>query len=1368
MAFASSDRFDPDTAGDNLLEALNEYASEFAYKYDALSREAPRSAKTEPEIKAWVEQDMRKIFLGRFVTRGMQKIFEEITEPSARSKMTFDTTIEHFRTHFKQTANTTLSNFKFRKIQQEASENFDTFVIRIKREAATCSFKCNDGCTVVNTLIRDQILIGTSSEEIRRQALKDEWELDDLIKKGKAIEAATKGAAAIKKEDTVEVNRTKPGKYSKKAQSREKLKEGSKIRCKLCSSSRCKGDKKCPGKKVSCFACGKNGHFRGAEICKNRDTRQKDKFRRRTRKVEYDSDESDTHSESSSTSTSCPESESSSDEEQSVDRIYRKIPIIHRVGGARRAIVNRTKQRYTVQVTIKEKKIPVFCDTGAEISLISLKNANKLKMDIQPTQMRIKPYGSRTQKCIGQFTGTVTFNNSVANTIIYILERNVETLLSGPVCEELSIIKVNNDVNRVLEEPSNNKGDEKKGTLMQEFPDLFKGIGTLKNHKVKFFVDESIAPVAQPPRPIPFHLREKMMKELRNMEDNDIIEPHHGPAPWVSNLVLAPKDNGSIRITVDMRACNKAIRKTHIPIPRPEEISSRMAGYQVFSKMDMRSAFHQLEIEEESRILTVFHAGDRLMRYKRLTMGCSPSSGELNKALRPLFQDLENVHVIQDDIIVAGRDQQEHDQALRRVCQTMMEAGMTFNPDKCIISQSKIPWWGVMISSRGLSPDPEKVKSLRQMSPPKSKDEARSFLCMINSNKDFITNLSRKTTFMRKLLKKNTIFRWTEECQKEFETLRKEFSEEIMLEHFNPQLKTHIQVDAHVSGLSAILMQEHNNTKRIVSTASRATTPTEARYPQLDLEALAVDFGLRRFRFYVAGAKVTIITDHKPLESIFKNMRIGSIRTERIKLRHQDLDYTVRWEKGLENRADYLSRHALPLECITKEERDETEELEKTIWFLQFSPYTEAISIERLIQATQDDTTLRKLKKQLKKGYITKDKEMAPYAKVFNQLSISDSGLILKEEKIILPSKLVNTAIKKAHKGSHPGMSSMKRRIRSHFWFPGLNAQIEETVRTCKQCSMFTNKTRRNKLHAHTLENTNAWERLSIDLFGPLPDKRSILVVQDMMSRFPAAKVLNKTDGTKVTQALNEIYTTYGTPMAHRTDNGPPFNSQTFSSFSDQNGIRHEKSFPYHPQANPAECFMKPLGKCMKAAHDQGDDKVKALEMLLSSYRATPHSATGIAPGDILFRHGYHRDFPKGTVPKDEEIRTAMSKDQQTREGRDEALNVTRKRDDFKIGDPVMTRNEGRTKFQPIFGPEELTVTAVKNGGVTCTKEDGTRQIRHQDDVKPAKKEIEEEEKVEEEETQVGDKGDKKTLPLRPKSTRVRNPNPNLRDYVLS
>jgi hypothetical protein len=1323
--------FDPEEGHSSVLEAFQEFVSQFAYSYDAMNREPPSSIKEFDEIAAWRGQDRRKVFLGRFAHRNLQKLYEELSTPDAREGMTFENMVNLLTNRFKANTNLSLANFNFRKLKQEEKESFEAFTIRVKREANNCDFKCTAArCTVSDTMVRDQILFGTRDAEIRKNALKEQWQLADLLTNGRAIEASDIGAATIKQEPlNDEIRRTKPGRYSRKHKSNQKNTSrygqnqndyNPKSKCKKCSSTRCEGGKQCPASKGSCFTCGKSGHFRGAELCKQKSTR------RRSRRVGEGDSSSDNPSSDEETQSSESDLPASSSDDNSAEttsktsRVYSRIPTIRRIGGRRHKALRKVTSKYNVDVVIKETSVPAFCDTGADICIMSRKNAKRIGLKMLPTTMSVRPYGSRAMKCLGETTCTVKHHDSVSNTKFYVMNKEVETLLSGPVCEELGIITFS-------EEPTNNirmttNIDEAKAKLMKKFPSIFSGVGTLKGHKVKFFIDREVPPVFQPPRPIPFHLREKMKTELRKMEESDIIEPHEGPAPWVSNVVLTPKDDGGTRVTIDMRCANKAIKRTNLPIPRPEEISSQLSGYTRFSKLDFASAFHQLEIDEGSRLLTVFHGDGRLMRYKRLTMGTTPASGELNKALRPIFQDIEHAHVIQDDLIVAGTTQANHDDTIDKVCQRISEIGMTLNPEKCIISADSIPWWGMEISKDGVSPDQRKVEAVKLMTCPRSREEVKSLYCMLQSNKDFIPSLANKTKNIRVLLRKESKFVWSKACQVEFDNIKKEFSNEILLKHFNPNLRTEIQVDAHQSGLSALLVQEEDGVKQIVGVASRATTQVETRYPQIDLEALAVDFGLRRFRFYIAGGpKISVITDHKPLISIFKNLRKGSIRTERIKLRHQDINYEVKWEKGINNPADYLSRHAVPLEKMPKEIREETVELEKTIWYLQFSPYTEAIDIEKLVTATDQDRILVALRTAIRRGYSSgTDKSLAPYAKIWDQLTISDCGLILKGEKIILPEALIDRAIQKAHQGGHPGMTAMKRRLRAHFWCPLLNARIEEMVKSCKTCAMFTPKNKKNHLQPHKLNTFNAWEKISVDLFGPMPDQRYIIVAQDMVSRFPMAKVITKTDAPHVTDALGEFYNTYGTPLIHRTDNGPPFNSHEFDEFSKANGIHHEKSFPYHPQSNPVEALMKPIGKTMKAAYASKSDKEKALSEFLSSYRATPHSSTGIAPGDIIFRHGYGSAFPRKTPPTDKEIQEALDFDQDIRCHRDEDLNITRREEEYAIGDKILTKNNNRTKFQPMFGPEERTITDVENGGVECIDKYGTVQRRHMDHIKPA------------------------------------------------
>ena len=490
----------------------------------------------------------------------------------------------------------------------------------------------------------------------------------------------------------------------------------------------------------------------------------------------------------------------------------------------------------------------------------------------------------------------------------------METLITGAAAEALGILNFNGP--QLIDQCAGIKRatSDAVQAILDKYPECQNGIGKLKDYQVTLNVKDNVTPTACPTRPAPFHLRSQLRKELDKMEAEGIIEEHHGPAPWVSNIVLSPKENG-LRVTVDMRKPNEAIQDTNIPTPRVEDIRAQMSEQRIFTKLDLKAAFHQLELAPESRYLTVFNDGHRLMRYTRLTMGTKPASGELNKALRPLFTSMPNAHVIHDDIVIAAPDEATHDEALDRTLAILSANGLTLNTEKCIFKETSIPFWGMKISKDGVEPDENRVQALREASRPTTKEEVMSFICMIQSFSEFIPNLSRQTIHLRKLTQKCSRFHWDAKCETEFVSLKEVLSGNALLAHFSPKKTTFIFVDAHQSGLSAILAQGETIEKaKMVSCASRTTTPVERRYPQLDLEALAVDFAMRRYRqFLVGGPTVFIVTDHKPLVSIFGSARKGSIRTDRIQLRHQDISYKVIWRQGKDNPADYLSRHAVLL-----------------------------------------------------------------------------------------------------------------------------------------------------------------------------------------------------------------------------------------------------------------------------------------------------------------------------------------------------------------------------------------------------------------------------------------------------------------------
>ena len=249
------------------------------------------------------------------------------------------------------------------------------------------------------------------------------------------------------------------------------------------------------------------------------------------------------------------------------------------------------------------------------------------------------------------------------------------------------------------------------------------------------------------------------------MIEADVIEEHpiNEPAPWITISVVAPKPDNGIRITLDARNVNKAIQSNNHPIPRPDDIKAQLVGSIIFSKMDFKSAFFQLELAPESRCFTTFHGNGKLYRYKRLTMRMKPSQGELNTALSAIFAYISQAHLLHNDLIIAAQNQDEHIKALEQGLQATQEAGLILNPGKCEFGRPEIKFWGMIVSSDGIQHDPCEVDALKYLSIPKDKSELNPFLCMMQANGKFIPNFAKLMAPLRKLLKKNERFIWTTE-----------------------------------------------------------------------------------------------------------------------------------------------------------------------------------------------------------------------------------------------------------------------------------------------------------------------------------------------------------------------------------------------------------------------------------------------------------------------------------------------------------------------------------------------------------------------------------------------------------------------------
>ena len=1337
--------FDPDLHPEDTLKAFEEFVDTFELRYEAQFPDPPKvsidtaiqrwkyanatdevpdprpSLEQYDQIRDnWRSKDKVAKFLGMFSSKRFQSDWKAAETLKGDGKIEkWDVFLVTMNQYYKPTENPTLKNFQFRALVQMPQEAFPAFCNRVVKEAKHCHLKCHhEDCSAEDTAIRDQIVIGTINNGIREEALKKSWDLPSLRRGGMQIESAERGGAEIAGEGV-----NKLGKYSysklKTDYTASKANQRKEIKCFNCGNSIkgsiAKHKEACPAQSSKCSKCGKIGHF--PQVC-------------RTTKPVRAISGANNQQDNAAALKEKPDEDDSEIYNINLFRIIKSQSTKPKLCSR-----NYPKNDFTTQVVVNNNLVRVIADTGARVNVCGTVEARKwgLLGKMVPSKVQIKPYNSPSIKVHGEARCAVTFGATSIPTVWHIISGSCEPILSGNAALQLGIVKFNGNpetYHPILMVDKEFKDGENIQNCLIKYPENFSGLGKLRNHKVKLHTKADAKPVAVQMRAMPYHLQERGHMAIEEMLTDGVIEEHprHEPAPWVSNCVLAPKPDGGIRITLDARAVNKAIEPTNSPIPRPEDIKAKLAGCRVFSKMDLKSAFWQLELEEDSRHLTVFHANGKLYRYKRLTMGLKSAQGELNNALQPLFADIEGAYIIHDDLIVATTTESDHIKAIEQIMQVTKESGITFNAPKCHFGKPEIKFWGCIYGKNGVRPDPEKVECLKFITPPNSKSEVISFLCMMQSNADFIRDFAKQSAPLRELTKSNVRFKWHKEHQECFDTLISAFKKDTLLRYFDMSKPTFIFADGHKTGLGAMLAQgETRRSAKPVAFASRSTQGAEHNYPQIDLEAMAMDFGLRRFRQYIIGSpnEITVVTDHKPLDPIFNGKRKGSIRSEKIKLRHQDIRFHVVYEKGNLNQADFMSRHAKPFSKITNEEQEEANDINNTLYMLHMTPIIDCLSISKIAQMTSADDVLQQLKSFIISGKTISKKatpELKKFEQIFEELTIAGNGIILKGERIILPKALHAEAIKLAHRGSHPGQSGVERRLRQHFFFHSLQEKVKDFVKSCPDCLTFTDKKVSHPISAHKVPN-KCWEAVSVDLFGPMPSRKHVVVVQDMASRFPAAKLVTSTRADKVLPALAEIYDCYGNPDKQLSDNGPPFNSVAMEQFAEKRDITLQKIPPLHPSSNPVETFMKPLGKAMKISNYNGNGDKQVIQQLLSNYRDTPHPATNVSPGSMLFRDGMKTSFPRTTL-LESDIKRARKHDEDEKNARQELINSSKykKREHFSKGDAVLMRNHQKnSKFEPVFHPVPCIVREILRNGLLIKLErqsDGKEFLRHPDDVK--------------------------------------------------
>ena len=865
--------------------------------------------------------------------------------------------------------------------------------------------------------------------------------------------------------------------------------------------------------------------------------------------------------------------------------------------------------RYNLNVN--EKDICFEVDTGSFLSTISVGELKGLNCVVKKTVKRAKGYSDNVISFLGEAELMVKFNKfTFVHTFLIVKEDSV-SLLGRDLCDKLNIrvvfpehIKYSSvfSVRSLLL-------DKYKHYLSDEFESNVKSTVSLE-------VKSSAKPIFCKVRSVPLRFRELVTIELKRLEDKGIISRVFD-TKWASPCVNVLKSNGSIRICGDYSTTvNKSMDLVQYPLPSIDDVISEIGDARVFSKIDCQNAYLQIPLEESSKSFTTINTINGLYCYNYLPFGLSNSPGIFQSFMCKVLAGIRNIIIYQDDILVLTSDINEHNKILDIVLTALHSSGIKINMKKSSFFTKEVHYLGYIFNQTGVHANPEKIRAILEAPKPTNLTQVQSFIGICNFYSRFIKNFSSIFAPLYNLMKKNVKFIWNDSHDKCFQTIKNLFKSNNVLKFFDPKLDVAIECDASSVGIGAVLLQKHDTVWCPVQFASRSLNTAERNYSQIEREALSVIFACTKFKQFILGSHFIIKNDHRPLEKLLghhNNVPLnGSARLQRWALRLSQFNYTFQYSRGCDNvNSDFLSR--LPLD----ETNDEIEPYE--LMFVVDSLNKTPINCKDIAYHTDKDSDLCLVRKYIKIGFPMhlKDSVLRSYKNKSNELSIIDNCILYKN-RVVIPKSIREKVLIQLH-AEHPGMSVMKSIARSLIWYPGLDTDIEDLVKSCNICvRLSANPSKNNFVQWPKTE--KPWARIHIDhlfLEGYI-----ILIVVDSHSKYIEAEVVKNVSSEETVECLTTIFSRHGLPDTIVSDNATSFKSSKFEEFIHNNSLNHITSPPYSPSSNgQAERGVRVIKDLMKK-NSTGSFRTRLSNILLF-YRSKPHSVTGISPCEALNNRKY-------------------------------------------------------------------------------------------------------------------------------------------------
>ena len=705
----------------------------------------------------------------------------------------------------------------------------------------------------------------------------------------------------------------------------------------------------------------------------------------------------------------------------------------------------------------------------------------------------------------------------------------------------------------------------------------------------------------------------ELKKQLAELSAAGFIQP--SKSPFGAPILFVKKKDGTMRMCIDYRALNNVTIKNSYPLPLIDELFDQLKGARWFSKIDLRSGYHQIRIAPEDVAKTAFRTRYGHFEFRVLPFGLTNAPATfmhlMHQAFRPYLDRF--VLVFLDDILIYSRTLDEHEQHVRTVLDVLRSQQLYAKESKCELFRSEVEFLGHRVGADGVRMMEDKVRAIADWPTPQRVFDVRSFLGAAGYYRKFIKDFSSLAAPLTELTKERVEWRWTDDQQRAFDALKQAIQTAPVLALPDDKIPFVVQTDASGFAVGAVLQQDQGDGMRPIAFLSKKLIDAETRYATHEKELLAIVQALKAWRHYLYGKPIRVLTDHRSLKD-FQTQPQLSARQARWQDTFVDFNLKIEYVEGKHNAvADALSRR-----------HDHAAEQPPTLMIALVRSLSRAAPtrlnaltslLADVMEASRDDADYRSL---LKRRRTRSD----PFKERGGLLYYGDDGRLVIPNQSALRTRLMQEC-HDAPTAGHLGKDKTIELVKRRFYWRGMDEDIIKYVTTCDACQRNKPSTQAQMGPMQPLPiPTRPWQQVSMDLITQLPRTRSgndaIVVFVDKLTKMVhyAATTTTVSAPQLAAIVMREVVRLHGVPESILSDRDPRFTSHFWRALWSRLGTTLTMSTAYHPQTDgQTERANRTLEEMLRArinfAQDDWDEHLAAAELAINNAK---QASTGYSP----------------------------------------------------------------------------------------------------------------------------------------------------------